>query len=50
MTFILDFIAALLIWIAVGINRNSESELKPFSKPWWIAFLLLSTAIAILKI
>lgn len=50
MTFIVNFIATLLIWIAVDVNRPLESEIKLFSKKWWTVFLLILTAVIILKI
>ena len=38
--FILCF-GFFLIWTAVGIGRKEESEIKIFSKNWWIVMLLI---------
>ncbi len=46
--FIIELIAILLIWIAVGYKR--EKEYLPFyNKEWWLQFAMIFIAVAILK-
>ena len=40
--FFIKFICYSLIWTAVYIGRDKNSDIKLFSKNWWIAVLLVS--------
>ncbi len=46
---ILYTIAAGIMWHAVHVGRNQESELVIFSKDWWIALICLTTGFVLFK-
>jgi hypothetical protein len=50
MEYILNTIGVFLIWICVDFKRNEESEIKPFSKDWWIVFAMILVANVLLQI
>ncbi len=50
MDIILNFLGALIIWIAVDIGRNQESKIKPFSKDWFLALFAIALALSIIDI
>jgi hypothetical protein len=50
MEHILNTIGVFLIWICVDFKRHKESEIKPFSKDWWIVFAMILVASILLQI
>tara|TARA_R110000737_G_scaffold230284_1_gene243827 strand:+ start:197 stop:370 length:174 start_codon:yes stop_codon:yes gene_type:complete len=46
--FVIQLIAILLIWVAVGYKR--KNKFTPFvNKEWWLQFILIVIAVVIIK-
>lgn len=49
MKYLFYFIGVVVIIFATDIGRNKDSELKLFSKDWWVQLLLLIIGINIIN-
>lgn len=45
--FIIDFIAALFMYCAVGYNRSGKSRIILFSRDWWVVIILVTIGLII---
>jgi hypothetical protein len=49
MEFVLHIIGTFFIWMCIGWKRTEESEIKIFSKDWWLVVITLIISLILLK-